>query len=493
MSIDLEFDAPRVERAPAPRAKGSTTSSKPRRAWLPIGIAAFVILVVAIGAMMLSGGTSSTSGIKLTHTVARTDLIVTVTEEGELESAQNEDIKCEVAGGSTILWIIPDGTEVKEGDLLAKLDSATLQDSISQQQITYEKALATQIQAESDLAVAEINVDEYLEGTFRQEMQTAESNVAISEENLRSAQNVLEHSEKMFRKGYVSKLEMDSQYYAVEHAKLQLELHKTTVDVLERFTKPKMLQDLQSKLKAAKAKLASEKAALDLEMVRLKRLEKQRDGCEIRAKRAGMVIYPETEEWRDEPAIEEGSAVREQQTILQLPNLNDIQLRVDVHESKVEQLRAGMPARVRIQDRSYKGELASIANRAEQGSWWSGNLRQFRAIVKLLEHDNVKPGMSAEVEITVAHHKNVLTVPVAAVVEHDQDFHCWVKVGDQVQRRSLLLGDNNEQFIVVQDGLQEGDRVVLNPRAIVEEARLEALTPVIEAQATDTTATSSPK
>jgi HlyD family secretion protein len=157
--------------------------------------------------------------------------------------------------------------------------------------------------------------------------------------------------------------------------------------------------------------------------------------------------------------------------------LTDIQVRVDVHESKVDQLKSGMPARVRIQDAYYDGEVVSVANRAEQGSWWSGNLRQFRTLVKLNEHENIKPGMSAEVEITTAHLKDVLTVPVAAVVERDGDFHCWVKIGDQVQRRALLLGENNDQFIEVKDGLQEGDRVVLNPRAVVEEAQAEALTP----------------
>jgi hypothetical protein len=43
------------------------------------------------------------------------NLLVTVTEDGDVESASNVDIRCEVAGGSTILWIIKDGTQVKKG------------------------------------------------------------------------------------------------------------------------------------------------------------------------------------------------------------------------------------------------------------------------------------------------------------------------------------------------------------------------------------------
>ena len=73
----------------------------------------------------------------------------------------------------------------------------------------------------------------------------------------------------MFRKGYVSRLELDGNDYSVEHAKLELDVMTTQVDVLEKYTKPKMLQELQSALKAATAKLASDKAALDLEEARL--------------------------------------------------------------------------------------------------------------------------------------------------------------------------------------------------------------------------------
>ena len=191
-----------------------------------------------------------------------------------------------------------------------------------------------------------------------------------------------------------------------------------------------------------------------------------------------MVIYPETDEWRDEPAIEEGAAVRESQTILQLPDVNNMQVRVEVHESKVDLLKAGMPASVRIQDEDFTGELVSVANRAEQTSWWAGNIRKFRAIVKLLDHRNAKPGMSASVEITAAEHKDVLSVPVAAVIERDGEHHCWVRMESELKKRPLVLGASNDQFVIVKDGLSEGEDVILNPRAVVEEAQLEALKPV---------------
>lgn len=462
-----------VTQAPAaPRAAN--------RWWkLVLGVVACAAVLALFSMMRGSMGTEKL-GPQLTYRVIRRDLDVSVTEPGELESANNLDIKCKVAGGSTILWIVDDGTEVQAGDVLVKLDASTIEDKVSQQKITYEKALATFIQAEGDLEVAKINVDEYLQGTFHQEMKTAQSNVAISQESLRGAKNSLTHTQRMFRKGYVSELELEGQSYAVEHARLQLELHESAVDVLDRFTKPKMMQDLKSKLKAAKAKLASEKAALELEKVRLDRLEEQRDGCVIRAEQQGMVIYPETEEWRDEPAVEEGAAVREQQTILQLPDLSNMQVRVDVHESKVDLLKPGLRAKIHIQDDEYQGELLSVSNRVEQSSWWSGNVRQFRTIVKLMNHEKPKPGMSADVEIVIAEHKNVLCIPVVAVVQQNDLYHCWVKDGTEYEKRTLALGDNNDQFVLIKDGLLEGEDVILNPRAVIDQAQTEALTPLDE-------------
>ena len=89
----------------------------------------------------------------------------------------------------------------------------------------------------------------------------------------------------------------------------------------------------------------------------------------------------------------------------------------------------------------------------------------------------MKPGMSADVELFLARHEDVLTVPVSAVVELDQRFFCWVEVDGQAERREVKLGASNDQFIIVETGIAEDDVVVLNPSAFIEEAREEALKP----------------
>jgi HlyD family secretion protein len=145
-----------------------------------------------------------------------------------------------------------------------------------------------------------------------------------------------------------------------------------------------------------------------------------------------------------------------------------------VHETKVEQLRVGMRARIRILDRELQGAVSSIANQPEPTSFFSASVKEYGTIVKIDgQPAGLRPGMTSEVEILVAHLKDVLTLPVAAVVEQRGKYFCWVtKAGGQTERRSLVLGLNNDQFVEVKDGVAAGDKVLLNPRAVVPEARV---------------------
>jgi len=434
-----------------------------------------IVLVFAVAWIFFGKAAIKESGPKITYAITRGDLVVSVTEDGTLESSSNKEIKCRVKSGSTVLWVVESGTEVKVGDELVRLDTSTIEDNINQQKITYQTALATYVQSQSDVALAKIGITEYLEGTFRSDLKTAKSNVAVAEENLRVAKNILEHTRKMFHKGYSTALELDGDRYSVEHAKLELDVVKTLVEVLEKFTKPKMLLELQSTLKTAQAKLASDKASLDLEEARLNREKEQLANCVITADTSGMVIYPSAAAWKESPDIEQGATVREDQVLLVIPDLRQMQVKVGIHESKVDRLKPGMPAQITFQDNSIDGEVLSVASVTRPSGWWTENVVKYDTIIKLNSGADLKPGMSAAVEVFLARHKDVLTIPVAAVVENDAEFHCWVKTDDSTLRRKLELGDSNDQFIVVKSGLKEGDRVVLNPLAYIEEAQLHAL------------------
>lgn len=448
------------------------------RGWLATLVVVVVLVTAALGAWRLAGIWLAAPVNKhiLTHRVASGDLLVTITEDGNLESASNIDVKCQVAGGSTILSIVPDGTLVHKGDELARLDSSAIEEQVNQQKIICEKALAMKIQAEKEFAAARIAVQEYLEGTYVKELQAIEAQITIAMENLRSSENTLQHTERMARRGYVTPLQLDAQRFAVERARLDLRTAELAKDVLERFTKRKMLEDLESARDTAEARMRSEQTAYELEEARLERLKAQLANCVIYAPQDGMVVYANERSSRfggsSGAMIEEGAGVRDRQSIVRLPDLSQMQVKVTVHESKVESLELGMRAQVNIQGRRFTGVVTSVANQPEPTSFFSANVKEYAAVVRIDgDQTDLRPGMTAQVEILVASLKNVLSVPVQAVVEQGGKFFCWVMADDQPQQRPVVLGLSNSKVIEIKDGLVEGELVVLNPLATIPEAR----------------------
>ncbi|MEX2288587.1 MAG: HlyD family efflux transporter periplasmic adaptor subunit [Planctomycetaceae bacterium] len=451
----------------------------------------FLIAVLGLAVWVLAGlfgapvsfpgfkswvGQADDSSGALVFTVVPQRLLITVTEDGNVESANNVDVKCEVAGGSTILWIIEDGKLVKKGDEIVRLDRSTIEDQLNAQKIVYNKARAAMIQAKEDFEAAEIGVREYAEGMYKKELQILESQITIAMENLRSAQSVLEHSQKMTRKGFATPLQLEADEFAVQRAKLDLAAAETAKTVLVDFTSKKTIKGLEAARDAAKARMESEKAAFDLEESRMKKLEQQLDKCIILAPQTGMVVYANEAGRRGntEVQVEEGAPVREGQAMVRLPDLSQMQVKVKVHESRVDQLRPGMPANIKILDQQLTGEVKQIANQPESTGWMSANIKEYATTVSIDgKHSSLKPGMTAAVEILIADLPSVLVAPVSAVVEQRGKFYAWVQTPTGPERRPLLIGMTNDKLIEVKDGLKKDEQVLLNPRAVVSEARVE--------------------
>ncbi len=448
------------------------------------GLVLLVLLAAAGATMPLINSLMAPAANRdiLTHQVKRSDLAVTVTEEGTLESSNNIEIKCKVKGGSTVIWVIETGTVVKPNDVLVELDTSEIEDSVTQKRIAYENALANKIISESDVAVARTSITEYLEGTYREERSTIEKEIFDAEEAIRNALLSFESATRLAAKGMVRSLQLESERFAVESARKELELKETRLDALEKYTKEKMVQELRSALDAAQARLNADVSALELEKQRLEREKEQLVNCTIRSPGGGLVIFPSAAAWKETPDIEEGATVREQQTLLMIPDLEQMQVKVGIHESKVDRLRIGMPAKIQLQDLMFDGEVSEIAEVTRPAGWWTGNLVKYDTIIRLQPQPGLKPGMSAIVDVVLAQHSDVLTIPVATIVDGPEGHLCWVKEAGGVEKRVVKLGDTNDEFTIVTAGLAEGDEVVLNPLAFVDEAQMQAIRPSEQAE-----------
>ncbi len=444
----------------------SSSSRRWKRRLLVIAVVA-----VATSAAALIRGASSLReiGPKLTHTITRGDLIVTVTERGTRESAENTEIKCKVRGAKIpIIWVIEGGTEVKPGDELVRLGTLEFEDRVSEMSKWAHLTRSEAERSKADVARAELAIPEYLEGRYRAQLMRLQKDLAIAESNLRTAQNMLGHAETMAARGYVSELDVEEKTFAVTRAELNVDVKKTEIEVLKNFTKAMEMETLNGNLNASKAQHEADKEMAKHLAAQVDLARADIEYCVVKAETSGLVIYPTVKPWEYTPKIQEGATVYMGQTMLLMPDLTKMQVKISIHESFIDRMRPGLVARVVLPDRTLAGEVSSVASVTEPAGEWNGYVVKYDTIIELSSVQRLKPGMSAEVEVIIDRYTDVLTIPVAAVVETAEGDFCWVKTAAGAKRRSLQLGDTNDVFTVVEAGLQEGDEVVLHPFAFKE-------------------------
>ncbi|MBT3567282.1 MAG: hypothetical protein HN494_00420, partial [Opitutae bacterium] len=132
-----------------------------------IGLASGGLVVVGWW-LMTAGESEEVLPDALFEQVVRKEFRLEIVEPGEIESAHNVDVLCEVksrnSAGVNILEIVPEGSQVKKGDFLVRLDDSALQKDLLTQRIDVHQAKASLVQAEADYEAAKLAMDEYLSG-----------------------------------------------------------------------------------------------------------------------------------------------------------------------------------------------------------------------------------------------------------------------------------------------------------------------------------------
>ena len=435
-------------------------------------------VIAAIGAVVSRVMPEPKNAIRLTHQVRRGDLVVTVTEQGTLESSNNVEVRSKVWGWKTVNWVIESGAEVKKGDVLVRLDASEMEKKVDEAKINLENSRADMITAESNVAVAEKSVIEYEQATFIEERGSIKQEIFDAEQAVSQAELSYNSAMRMAAKGLFNQLQLRGEKFKLDSARQKLELKKTRLNALERFKKEKEVERLTSSLRALKARLEAARASVALSQTNLNQHEEQLRFHTISAPQDGMVIHPKAAEWRDAPDVEEGANVHTNQVLLIMPDLTELQVKVGIHESMIDRVEPGLVANIKVGETSIVGKVSEVAKVTKPATWYTGNVVKFDTVVALEGQQGLKPGLSAEVEVVIAEHSDVLTIPVAAVIESGDEQSCWVKQDMEYRRRELKLGDSNDLFVVVQSGLKEGDEVVLNPMAFIDEAQDAAMKPL---------------
>lgn len=412
----------------------------------------------------------------ITQAVSRGSFDHIVLEQGEIESSSNIEVLCEVkargSSGVSILWVIEEGTRVKEGDKLVELDASQLEQTLSEDKIQVIAAEANVTTAKAQVEQAKIAREEYLEGVYKTDERAILSEIAVFEQDLRKAQLALESSQRLVAKGLVKSLQLDADRFAVANARNQLEAAQGRLKVLQNLTRKKMLVQFDSDIEAAQAQLSAYESELLTQQAELTETQEQIENCIITAPASGVVVHANRYSSRGgnaEFVVEAGATVRERQELIYLPDPTKMQVQCKINESRITLIDEGMPVKIAVDaipGLVLKGVVSKVNRYAEPSSFFSSSIKEYAVSVNIKDPPEViRTGMTAEVQIFVEQLSDALQMPIQGLYEHGNQMYALVQEGPESFRTAeVTLGATNDTMATIQAGVEEGEKVVLNLR-----------------------------
>ncbi len=413
--------------------------------------------------------------------VGRADLDGRLVMTGELISLEQTEIECKVKSihlgrppsgmfgrpcATTILSVLPDGSLVKKGDVVCRLDAADFEEQARQQKIAVESARAELTRAELTLGIALTDLQAFQKGEHSRKLKEDEATIALGRSELARARDRRAWARRMVALGYVSALERTEAELAVQRAENTLSVAIGANATYVKYTAPKMAEEFQAAVDKAQAD--HEFAMLQEEQAtnRLETLEEQVTNCAIAAPHDGMLIYFDFY-FGGEYRICQGAEVFQHQTLFILPNLAKMGVAVDLPEALIGRVKAGMAADVKLEllpDRDFAGKLDKIAMMPVE-DWKSFNGSYvFPLMVKLDSTAGIiRPGGDAEVRLKTGDRRGVVVVPLEALRYEEGEPYCLVLGPGGAERRAVTLGMFDRGRAEVTRGLVEGDRVAVGP------------------------------
>jgi len=457
--------------------------------------------------LMLGGSGGAKKNSATLFAVEEGPLTISVTENGTIKNRDQVILKSEVEGRTAILFLIPEGTNVKKGELLVELDGSGLEEQRASQQITVINAEAAFIRARENLAVAKSQAEsdvskatldlkfagddlkKYIEGDYPQALQQADADITIANEEVKRSEEKLNWSRRLHEQRYLSAVDLQADELASKKAKLQLELAENRKQVLEEFSHKRDLEALQSDVEQSKmalervtrkasadtvqaeADLRAKEQEFERQKAKLEKIETQLKKTKIVAPVDGMVVYATTGRGggrrdNDQP-LAEGQEVQERAELIYLPTAQSMLAEVKIPESSLKKVKVGMPCRVTVDavpNRLFGGRVAKIAVLPDATSWWGNpDLKVYNTEIHLDEGADLRAGMSCRAEIVVETYAQALFVPIQCVVREAGRTVVYRESATGPVPVPVEVGLDNNSMVRILSGVKKGDLVLLNP------------------------------
>ena len=401
---------------------GNGNAKKKRRRRIIWGsIAAVLVLVVAGVLIAATSGGTKIDASKLAK-VEKGDLAKSVVATGKIEPITKVEIKSKASGIVKKLYV-DYGDKVKKGEVLAELDKEEIQARVDQARAQLEGSSASLNGTRADLERAKVDA----EGP-----------------DVPLLKRAYERAQGMAKDGVVSASALDD-----AEKNYEMSLNKQNVSKAQ-------LQVLQAKIGQAQGQLSQDRA-------NLKQLEEQLGYTTIESPIDGIVLS------RD---VEIGDAVSSilvlgstATLVMTLGDTSEVYVKGKVDESDIGKVYLGQPARIKVEsfkDKTFTGKVTKISPMGVE----KDNVTTFEVRVSINNPEGVlKAMMTANAEIILEEHKNVLQIPEGSII-YDKDKKASVEIPDPKAKEgkrkiAVNIGISNGAKTELLQGLKEGDQVVL--------------------------------
>lgn len=375
-----------------------------------------------------------------THKVTRGKFFINVVETGELKATVSNTIVAPTLnwnyGELKILRLIDDGDEVQTGDTLVVFDPAEVQKAI------------IDAQAELDIAKAEYDKTE------------ADQDSKI--EDLKADLKMSEISHQ------ISKLDLEQASYEADIRKKEIELQLEQSEISLK----KARQEIENQQKINQEEL--KKLALKIEQLEAKLEDANTTLLKLTltAPTPGLVIIERNwstgNKWQVDEQPWSGAS------IISLPDLSEIKAVTDINEVDISKIKMDQPVRIKVDaapDTVFTGKVIDIATLARKKDRDS-NVKVFSVEVLIDgQHKILMPGMTVSCDIIVDEITDVLSIPLDGFFREGSEEFIYLSKGSSFKKHPVKAGAQNNDYIIINEGLKEGDEVALIDPTKLEEKK----------------------
>ncbi|MDP4281565.1 MAG: efflux RND transporter periplasmic adaptor subunit [Bacteroidota bacterium] len=403
------------------------------------------IILLAIAAYFL--WPKNNNDQQITAKVKKGTFPIEVTTAGELIAKSSLKIEGPQGLRQIQIWqvkiqdIIPDGSVVDSGQYVATLDRSEISNKIKDEQTNLDKyetqMTKTRLDTSLDLRGARdelINLKYAVEEkkiTLEQSKYEPPATIRQVQIDLEKSERALEQAEKNYKlKTQKADANMQEVWSSYMQAKRKLE---QLMDVLNQFN--------------------------------------------ITAPKAGMVIYRRN--W-DGSKQGIGSTVNAWENVVaELPDLSEMISKTYVNEIDISKIKVGQKAKIGIDafpDKKFTGKVTEVANIGEQIQ--GSNAKVFEVKILINEFDSIlRPAMTTKNTIETAVIPNVFFIPIEAIFSSGLSTYVFIKNGARIRKQQVIVGQSNDNEIIVKAGLNETDEVMLTQPDGAEKMKMSELPP----------------